>query len=195
MVKSYSKTSSRTLQLTSSAILTAVAILIPMVMPIKIVIGPASYTLGSHIPIVMAMFLSPLVAFAVSIGSTLGFLMAGFPIIIVFRALSHILFASAGAMYLEKRQGVFSQGWKRQLFSFFINVIHGLAEVVVVYFMTAFGQQNLDANFMYTLFVLVGIGTIIHGMIDFELGYQFTRILSTRTSLHFDNFDRNQSFL
>ena len=58
--------------------------------------------------------------------------------------------------------------------------------------MTAFGQQNLDGNFLYTLFVLVGIGTIIHGMVDFELGYQFTRILATRTSLHFDNYDRNQ---
>lgn len=192
MVKSYSKSSSRTLQLTSAAILTAVAILIPLVMPIKIVIGPASYTLGSHIPIVMAMFLSPLVALAVAFGSTLGFLMAGFPIIIVFRALSHILFATAGAVYLERSHGVLSSVWKRQVFSFFINIIHAAAEVGVVYFMTAFGQQNLDANFLYTLFVLVGIGTVIHGMIDFELGYQFTRMLSSRTSLHFDNYDRNQ---
>lgn len=192
MVKSYSKSSSRTLQLTSAAILTAVAILIPLVMPIKIVIGPASYTLGSHIPIVMAMFLSPLVALAVAFGSTLGFLMAGFPIIIVFRALSHILFATAGAVYLERSHGVLSSVWKRQVFSLFINIIHAAAEVGVVYFMTAFGQQNLDANFLYTLFVLVGIGTVIHGMIDFELGYQFTRMLSSRTSLHFDNYDRNQ---
>lgn len=192
MVKSYSESSSRTLQLTSAAILTAVGILIPLVMPIKIVIGPASYTLGSHIPIVMAMFLSPLVALAVAVGSTLGFLMAGFPIIIVFRALSHILFATLGAMYLERSRGVLASVWKRQVFSFFVNVIHGVAEVGVVYFMTAFGQQNLDANFLYTLFVLVGIGTIIHGMVDFELGYQFTRMLSSRTSLHFDNYDRNQ---
>lgn len=192
MVKSYSKSSSRTLQLTSAAILTAVGILIPMVMPIKIVIGPASYTLGSHIPIVMAMFLSPLVALAVAFGTTLGFLMAGFPIIIVFRALSHTLFATAGAIYLERSRGMLGNLWKRQIFSFFVNVIHGLAEVGIVYFMTAFGQQNLDGNFLYTLFVLVGIGTIIHGMVDFELGYQFTRILATRTSLHFDNYDRNQ---
>ncbi|MGO4928457.1 hypothetical protein ACTQ45_07335 [Fundicoccus sp. Sow4_D5] len=192
MVKSYSKSSSRTLQLTSAAILTAVGILIPMVMPIKIVIGPASYTLGSHIPIVMAMFLSPLVALAVAFGTTLGFLMAGFPIIIVFRALSHTLFATAGAIYLERSRGMLGNLWKRQIFSFFVNVIHGLAEVGVVYFMTAFGQQNLDGNFLYTLFVLVGIGTIIHGMVDFELGYQFTRMLSSRTSLHFDNYDRNQ---
>ena len=192
MVKSYSKSSSRTLQLTSAAILTAVGILIPLVMPFKIVIGPASYTLGSHIPIVMAMILSPLVPLPVAFGTTLGFLMAGFPIVIVFRAFSHILFASLGAAYLARSRDTLGSFWKRQLFNFLINVIHGVAEVAVVYFLTAFGQQNLDANFLYTLFVLVGIGTIIHGMIDFELGYQFTRMLSTRTSLRFENFDRNQ---
>ena len=192
MVKSYSKSSSRTLQLTSAAILTAVGILIPLVMPFKIVIGPASYTLGSHIPIVMAMLLSPLVALAVAFGTTLGFLMAGFPIVIVFRAFSHVLFASLGAAYLARSRDTLGSVWKRQVFNFLINVIHGAAEVAVVYFLTAFGQQNLDANFLYTLFVLVGIGTIIHGMIDFELGYQFTRMLSTRTSLRFESFDRNQ---
>ncbi len=192
LVKSYSKSSSRTLQLTSAAILTAVGILIPLVMPFKIVIGPASYTLGSHIPIVMAMLLSPLVALAVAFGTTLGFLMAGFPIVIVFRAFSHVLFASLGAAYLARSRDTLGSVWKRQVFNFLINVIHGAAEVAVVYFLTAFGQQNLDANFLYTLFVLVGIGTIIHGMIDFELGYQFTRMLSTRTSLRFESFDRNQ---
>lgn len=192
LVKSYSKSSSRALQLTSAAILTAVGILIPLVMPFKIVIGPASYTLGSHIPIVMALLLSPLVALAVAFGTTLGFLMAGFPIVIVFRAFSHVLFASLGAAYLARSRDTLGSVWKRQVFNFLINVIHGAAEVAVVYFLTAFGQQNLDANFLYTLFVLVGIGTIIHGMIDFELGYQFTRMLSTRTSLRFESFDRNQ---
>ena len=154
VVKSYTSSSSKTLQLTSAAILTAVGILIPLVMPFKIVIGPASYTLGSHIPIVMAMFLSPVVALAVSVGTTLGFLMAGFPIVIVLRAFSHVLFATAGAYYLEKTRGSLGKTLKRQSFSLVINLIHGAAEVLVVYFVTAFGQQNLDSNFLYTLFVL-----------------------------------------
>lgn len=191
MVKSYTNSSSKTLQLTSAAILTAVGILIPLVMPIKIVIGPASYTLGSHIPIVMAMFLSPVVALAVSVGTTLGFLMAGFPIVIVLRAFSHLVFATLGAIYLQKTQNSLGSIWKRQSFSLVINLIHALAEVLIVYFLTAFGQQNLDSNFFYTLFVLVGIGTLIHGMIDFELGYQFTKILTSRTHLKFDNFSRH----
>ncbi|MFX3785256.1 hypothetical protein ACJBSR_01585, partial [Streptococcus suis] len=49
-------------QLSISAILTAFAILIPLMMPIKIIIGPASYTLASHIPLFIAMFISPATA-------------------------------------------------------------------------------------------------------------------------------------
>ena len=44
MPKSYSSSQSKALNLMSAAILTAIGILIPMVMPIRIVIGPASYT-------------------------------------------------------------------------------------------------------------------------------------------------------
>ena len=66
--------------------LTAIAILIPIVMPFKIVIPPASYTLGSHIAIFIAMFLSPLMAVFVILASSFGFLMAGYPMVIVFRA-------------------------------------------------------------------------------------------------------------
>ena len=37
--------------MTLTALLTAIAILIPLIMPFKIVIPPASYTLGSHVAI------------------------------------------------------------------------------------------------------------------------------------------------
>ena len=52
-------TRKKTQFMTMTALLTAIAILIPIVMPFKIVIPPASYTLGSHIAIFIAMFLSP----------------------------------------------------------------------------------------------------------------------------------------
>ena len=55
-------TRKKTQFMTMTALLTAIAILIPIVMPFKIVIPPASYTLGSHIAIFIAMFLSPLMA-------------------------------------------------------------------------------------------------------------------------------------
>lgn len=191
MPKSYSSSQSKALNLMSAAILTAIGILIPMVMPIRIVIGPASYTLGSHIPIIMAMFISPMVAGAVAIGTTLGFLMAAFPIVIVLRAFSHVVFALLGAWVLQRTNGLFTNVVKRQLFSLTINIVHALAEVVVVFVLTGLGQENLDPSFWYVLLVLVGVGTVIHGMIDFELGYQFTRMLSSRTKLNFINLDKN----
>ena len=44
--------------ITLTALLTALAIVIPMIMPVKIIIPPASYTLASHVPIFLAMFIS-----------------------------------------------------------------------------------------------------------------------------------------
>ena len=68
-------TRKKTQFMTMTALLTAIAILIPIVMPFKIVIPPASYTLGSHIAIFIAMFLSPLMAVFVILASSFGFLM------------------------------------------------------------------------------------------------------------------------
>lgn len=62
----------RVRQLTISALLIAMGILIPMVMP-KIVIGPASFTLASHVPLMIAMFFSPGMAVAVALGTAFGF--------------------------------------------------------------------------------------------------------------------------
>lgn len=184
----HTKQRSRALQLTITAALTAIGILIPMVMPIRLVIGPASYTLGSHIPLFLAMFISPSTAIFVSLGTALGFFISGFPIVIVFRALSHLLFVSVGAYYLDKDNYRLQTALQRYLFSFVLNLIHGIGEVIVVFAFTAAGQQGLDANFWYTLFVLVGIGTVIHGMIDFELSYYFGRVLNHRTQIQLPNF-------
>ena len=81
-------------------LLTAIAILIPSIMPIKLIIPPASYTL-SHVPIFLAMFISPWVATFVILASSLGFFMAGYPIVIV---LGHSRISSLvlGALYLKK---------------------------------------------------------------------------------------------
>ena len=48
-------TRKKTQFMTMTALLTAIAILIPIVMPFKIVIPPASYTLGSHIAIFLSL--------------------------------------------------------------------------------------------------------------------------------------------
>ena len=96
------KPKKRIQEMTFAALLTAIAILIPSIMPIKLIIPPASYTLGSHVPIFLAMFISPWVTAFVILASSLGFFMAGYPIVIVFRAFSHIIFGFLGALYLKK---------------------------------------------------------------------------------------------
>ena len=88
--------------LTLTALLTAIAIVVPIIMPFKIVIPPASYTLGSHVAIFIAMFLSPWMTVFVVLGSTIGFFLAGFPFIIVLRAFSHILFGTLGGSLFKK---------------------------------------------------------------------------------------------
>ncbi|WP_230083739.1 hypothetical protein [Aerococcus sanguinicola] len=164
-------------RLTLTALLTALAILIPMVMPIKVVLGPASYTLASHLPIVLAIFMGPAPAAFVALASGIGFFLAGFPFVIGLRGLSHVFFATFGAYYFQKHPGVVDKLTTRTAFSFVLAFIHALAEVVVVYLVTGLGAGTLAAGYFTPLFVFVGLGGIVHGMVDFELGYQTARAL------------------
>lgn len=179
---------SKTKSITMTALLTAVGIIIPMIMPIKIIIGPASYTLASHVPINMAMFISPTVTAVVAIGTAIGFQAAGFPIVIVARALTHIIYASIGAQVIQKRKDILSKFSSRLVLNFSLNLIHALGEVLVVYLFTNLGFSPMSENFFYVLIVLVGLGTLIHGMVDFELSYQFTGMLHKRSGHTFINF-------
>ena len=150
------KPKKRIQEMTFAALLTAIAILIPSIMPIKLIIPPASYTLGSHVPIFLAMFISPWVAAFVILASSLGYFMAGYPIVVVFRAFSHIIFG-----FLENHKSSL-------LFNFVLGLIHALGEVlacVIFYSVTGEDFQKL----FYVLFVLVGFGTIIHSMIDYVI--------------------------
>jgi len=161
---------SNTRRLTITALLMAIAIIIPIVMPIRVVIGPASFTLASHVPIMMALFFSPSIAVIVSLGATVGFFIAGFPLVVVLRALSQVVFAYIGAEILEKNQNnLLNSFGKSQLFSLLIGIIHALGEIIVVsfFFFGLLGVTDTSDNFFYTVILLVGVGTLLHSMIDF----------------------------
>ncbi|MEI4343483.1 hypothetical protein [Streptococcus suis] len=164
-------------QLSISAILTAFAILIPLMMPIKIIIGPASYTLASHIPLFIAMFISPATAIFVALGSSLGFFLAGFPIVIVFRALTHLFFLTLGAV-LVKRFPILMDSKRFLLLGIGLNLLHGLGEYIVVMVLTS-GEQT-SAIYWITMLGLVGVGSAIHGLLDFSLAYYFWKMLKDR---------------
>ena len=144
--------------LTITALLMALAIMIPIVMPLKVVIPPASYTLASHVPIFLAMFLSRKMAACVVIGSTLGFFVAGFPLVIVMRAASHIIFALMGAYYIKHHPGVLTGALSFVAFNLACAIVHAIGEVLAcLLFYTTTTMPNIDL--IYVVFVLVGGGT------------------------------------
>lgn len=170
--------------LTISALLIGLGILIPMVMP-KIVIGPASFTLASHVPVFIAMFFSPLVAIAVVLGTTFGFFISTTPIIAL-RAFSHLIFALLGAYYLQKhpelvlKNGKFTLANGRfQVFNLVIGLIHAIAEMIVVsafYFMGNMPDTFYSQGYIYTVFILMGVGGLVHSLVDFNIALSLIHI-------------------
>lgn len=156
----------------TSSLLCAIGTIIPIISPLKITMEPASFTLASHVAVFIAMFISPSAAVVVSLGTAAGFLIAGFPIVVVFRAASHIVFALCGSLYLMKFPNVLKSFKYSQVFSFFVGLIHGLCEVLVVipfYFGNNMSSGYYTKGFMVSVVFLVGAGTILHSMVDFYL--------------------------
>ncbi len=156
--------------LSQSALLIALGIVIPMFMP-KIQIEPASYTLASHVPVFISMFLSPSIAIAVVLGTALGFFMTS-PAVIALRALSHIVFAYIGSLYLQKKnrkEKVLRDPKLFFKFNLIIAIIHAVVEAFVVFAFYRLSPVEHMTNIFFYLFVLVGIGGLIHSLIDFYL--------------------------
>lgn len=173
-------------KLTIAALLVAVGILIPMISPVKLVLEPASFTLASHVAIFIAMFISPTVAITVALGTAVGFLLGGFPIVITLRALTHVVFAGIGSYILLKRPAILQSNIKMPFFSLFIGVLHAICEVAVVsifYFGGELTTAYYTQGFLQSIFLLVGVGTIVHSMIDFFLADVVWKSLMSRTSI------------
>ncbi|EOB2765645.1 hypothetical protein ACIL4E_002118 [Enterococcus hirae] len=172
--------------LTISALLIAMGVIIPMVMP-KIMIPPASFTLASHVPIFIAMFFSPGIAIIVALGTTFGFFLTT-PVIIALRALSHLIFAVIGSWYLQKKpeivlkNGQFTLANCRfQSFNFVIGIIHSIAEMLVVsvfFFVGNMPETYYSEGYFYTVFILMGIGGLIHSLVDYNIAYFVAGTLS-----------------
>ncbi len=139
----------------------------------KLILEPASYTLASHVPIFIAMFISPYVAISVALISALGFLLAGiYPIAVVLRALSHIVFVVIGSFMLKKNPRLLSSVKGSVLFGLLMAVIHSVSEVTVVtlfYWGNHMSNAYYDKGYLTSVILLVGVGTIIHSMIDFTI--------------------------
>ncbi len=167
----------QTQKLTRTAMLIALGIVIPMVMP-KVSIPPASYTLASHVPVFMAMFISPGVAVAVALGTALGFFLT-LPVVIALRALSHVIFAVIGAFYIQKNPGLINQPKMLIVFNIVIGLIHATTEsaVVALFFMAS--PEHASVNYFTAVFLMIGVGGFIHSIVDFLLAQSLLKRLNT----------------
>lgn len=157
--------------MTIAALLCAVGIVIPMTFP-KIWVGPASFTLASHVPIFLAMFISPVVAVTVALGTTLGFFLSGLPLVITLRALSHVVFVTIGAMFLKKRPMTMAFSVGSLFLGLILGIIHALSEVIVVTYFFFGGQLSgatYSSGYVVSVLLLVGLGGLIHSMVDFGI--------------------------
>lgn len=133
-------------QLVLAGVLCGIGIVVPMLMP-KIVIGPMSFTLASHVAIFIAMFISPKLAAVVCLGTTLGFFMI------------------SGIFLISTAPSRAKQIW--------LAFVHALAEVAVVspFFLAGsiFKPEQLADGYVMSVLVLVGVGTFLHSLIDYTV--------------------------
>jgi niacin transporter len=104
---------------------------------------------------------------------------------VVFRAFSHVIFAGLGAYYLKRNsltaknhppEAAGGQGKpspppsvKLRIFSLVIAFIHGVCEIIISSAFY-FGQGLRDMNqYGFLILLLVGAGTFIHSLVDFEI--------------------------
>ncbi|NLJ33927.1 MAG: ECF transporter S component [Firmicutes bacterium] len=141
----------RAKDLVYGALLTALSLIIPIMFGtyLRILLPPFSATLASHVPVMISMLISPLVALLVGAGSALGFLFIMGPVIAA-RAAVHMLFGALGGIMIKR-----GSSYPAALLA--TAPIHALGEALIV---LPFGFS------FYQGFYVVGIGTLLHHGID-----------------------------
>lgn len=142
----------KTKELTIGALLSAMALLIPLALGgfLMVNIPPFTATIMSHVPLFLAMLVSPLSAVMVGLVSALGFLIKLGPVIAA-RALMHAVVGYVGAAAIKK-------GYSFTAALIISMPFHALLEAVAV---IPFYGLNL-----YKIFIVVALGTAIHHAVD-----------------------------
>ena len=152
-----------------AAILTAIAIIIPLQFGfLKILIPPFSATLASHVPMFLAMLISPAVAVFVGIGSAFGFFITASPEIAA-RAAMHIIVGFVGAKIVQKDKNF----TKAILIT---GPLHGILEGIAV----------IPFGFTYEkVLIVVALGTLIHHFVDAVISYALVKALAKTRKRNF----------
>lgn len=143
-----------------AALLTALALAIPLFMPIKLILEPIfSATFASHVPGILSMFVGPFAVIGTAVGSALGFIQLG-PWV-AFRALSHMIFGLCGYKMLKSKWNVF-------LVLILTGLLHAGAEMIVGLISIPFIVTPAGGLLKYII-ITIGLGTFIHHCIDFAI--------------------------
>ena len=109
--------------ITIAALLTALAIAIPLCMPIKLILEPIfSATFASHVPGILSMLVGPFAVVGTAVGSALGFIQLG-PWVAL-RALSHMIFGLFGYNLIKNKWNIF-------IVLIISGLVHAGAEMIV----------------------------------------------------------------
>ncbi len=140
----------KTRELALGALLAALALVIPLAFSfLRVTLPPFTATLTSHVPVMLALLVSPIAALAAGVGSTIGFIIAASPVVAA-RAAIHIVWGVLGAV--AYRRGM--QAWAVLLL---MLPVHALGEAFVV---LPFGYTLASAG------LVVGVGTALHHLVD-----------------------------
>ena len=137
-------------KLTITALLTALAIVIPFAVFFKVIVPPFSATLGSHVPMFISMLLGPEAAIMVGIGSALGFTLNLGPLVGA-RAFMHVFVGLLGSVLIKK-------GMSFGKVVAITGPLHGLLEMLVIMPFVSFD--------LYNLLIITGVGSILHHFAD-----------------------------
>ena len=142
----------KTRELTLGALLTAMALLIPLAFGgfLSITVPPFTATLMSHVPLFLAMLISPAAAVMVGIVSAVGFFIK-LGAVVGARALMHAVVGYVGARMIKK-------GYSYPAALAAALPFHALLEGISV--IPFFGLN------LYKIFVVVALGTAIHHVVD-----------------------------
>lgn len=164
-----------TRELVITALLIAFGIVIPTACGfLRVVLPPAfTATLLSHVPVFIAMFISPWSALFTAIGTTLGFGLSGLDPVVVARAGSHIVFAMIGAFMIKNNVNLVITGIA-------VTLIHAVCEALTVYLFLAIGWTDAKngLSFVNIAFYTTGIGTVLHSAIDYIIAVAIALPLS-----------------
>lgn len=162
MEKNRNESHISTRNLVITALLIALAMIIPMYFGFLRVVVPPFFTatIASHVPQFIAMMISPVVAVAVGAGSALGFFLAGYGPVVALRATSHIVWGLMGALMIKKEHKHLTAG-KLITIILLTGVVHGVYEgLVIIPFLAQKGTLTFAA------IGVTGFGTFLHHLVD-----------------------------